>query len=602
MASREDKINDVRQRIGDDYTKSVIGQALDSFDGDKEKVLEFFGATVGSDQANASFEECVEFLRKAMPIYGAPDGIYEECVRKADCNMSVAVDLLQEARDKIVYGRHSPSKPQPQVPKGPTASPIVSPPVYNPQPAAPAKKPLPEPAHAAPAPAPAAAAAAAEPEPAPAASAGKPLPEPSHPAPAAKPLPQPSVPVPKKELPENPAAGSADEMAKQKVAEFNKLLEANSKNSEERLRHREEQDKHLADLKLKQEELAARLKNPATPVAEKPKIEEQIHRNEIEQSRIQSELGVTVPPDYMIGRLPTDACVISPVVDNDKMVISFTWKIPDNVEVSPKDWIGLYIHDRQYSNKYESYVLLGGKREGIASFKAPTIGYFDLRYYPNNGSVEKSRSEPFLVGPKMNVEAKLQGRRKISVTWDRASETNGDWLALYPVSTYSNTKYLQQLPASSANNDGVVLFDAPRQPGEYEVRYFFTNKRHATGYAFSGRSQHIVIPNEDLLEVVATHPVVKVKWQTFSQEPNSSDWVGLYTSSDDKASRLGWEYLCKKGLMDSVGDHGVAEIEAKELIHLAPEGDLPEGSDQWEVRLFNKAPNQPFLRAPFIKH
>jgi len=301
----------------------------------------------------------------------------------------------------------------------------------------------------------------------------------------------------------------------------------------------------------------------------------------------------------MVGRLPTDECVITVTVE--EMLISFTWKIADSVELHDKDWIGLYIHDRQYSNKYETYVTLGGRREGSASFTAPTIGYYDLRYYRKNGSEEKSRSEPFLVGPRMNVVAQLKGRRKIAVTWDRKAETQGDWIALYPVSTYSNTKYLKQLPASSANSDGVLFFDAPRQPGEYEVRYFFTSKKHASGYAYSGRSEHIVIPNEDSLEVIATHPIVRVRWQTFSQEPNSSDWVGLYDSSDDRASRLGWEYLSKKGLMDAVGDHGIAEIEVGTLMKLAAEGELPEGADKWEVRLFNKAPNQPFLRAPFVK-
>jgi len=135
------------------------------------------------------------------------------------------------------------------------------------------------------------------------------------------------------------------------------------------------------------------------------------------------------------------------------------------------------------------------------------------------------------------------------------------------------------------------------------VRYFFTNKKHATGYAFSGRSEHIVIPNEDMLEVVQTHPIVRVHWQTFSQEPNDSDWVGLYDSSDDRANRLGWEYLSKKGCMDTVHDHGIAEIEVKSLMCLLPEGELPEDAGKYEVRLFTRSSgnSHPFLRAPFLK-
>ena len=45
----------------------------------------------------------------------------------------------------------------------------------------------------------------------------------------------------------------------------------------------------------------------------------------------------------------------------------------------------------------------------------------------------------------------------------------------------------------------------------------------------------------------------------------------------------------------------VAEIEVKKLAGLSPDAPLPEGSDKWEVRLFNNAPNQPFLTVPFLK-
>jgi len=600
MAARREDVQELRDQLGADYTESVICQTLKNYNYDKEKVLEFFRASIGGDQVNATFQQCVNFLRESMPIYGAPASLYEDCVRKANNDISVAMDLLSEARDKM---RIEPPKPKPQ-PKGPTAPTVVVPTVPSPAKPAPnpAQKPLPVPAK----PLPSNTENKAKPlpvpdKPLPSGEKAKPLPSPAKPLPApTKPLPEASE--PKKAEPEPEPVKEAepvpDEPKAADVVPENKYLERMKYLPGYGLHLRgAEGQKHLQELRDKQKQFRARIEDKNTPKEEIAELEDSLHRCEMEESCLQSIMEEKAIPDYMVGRVPTDKCVITVTVT--EMLVKFTWKIPESVEVSAKDWIGFYIHDRQYSNKYESYVSLGGKREGESSFTAPSNGYYDLRYYQNNGWVEMSRSEPFLVGPKMNVEATLQGR-KVAVKWSGAEQQNGDWVALYPVSTYSNTKYLQQLPVKSADSDGVLLFDAPRQPGEYEVRYFFTDKRRGTGYAFSGYSEHIVIPNEDHMEVIATHPVVKVRWQTSSQEPNSSDWVGLYDSSAENAKRLGWQYLSKKGLEDG-GDRGVAEIEVKELMALAEEATLPEGSDKWEVRLFNKAPNQPFLRAPYMK-
>jgi len=103
--------------------------------------------------------------------------------------------------------------------------------------------------------------------------------------------------------------------------------------------------------------------------------------------------------DHAGTRIPTRLCEIKPTVQGN--VIEFTWNIPEDEEVNAKDWIGLFIHDREHSNKYESSVYLEGKRNGKLTFSAPGNGYFDLRFYQKNGREEKSRSEPFLVGPMM---------------------------------------------------------------------------------------------------------------------------------------------------------------------------------------------------------
>jgi len=370
---------------------------------------------------------------------------------------------------------------------------------------------------------------------------------------------------------------------------------------------KEQLAKKMEELEKHKKELEKMLQEKETAEQDAKAIRDEIHKCDFQQSVIQKSC-IAGParkdsaPDPKAGRVPTEECEITVTGVSEDRVISFTWKIPEKYETSRKDCIGLYIHDREFSNKYEKIFMLEGKHEGSGSFEAPTIGYYDLRYYPNYSSIEHSRSKPFLVGPEMTVNAKLQDRRKIVVSWNTAAQTDGDWLALYSSGTYSNVKYIQWCKASSANSDGEVTFDAPRTPGSYEVRYFFTSKKHASGYAYSGISEPIVIPNEDKMEVLATHPVVKVRWQVFSQEPYSKDWIGVFPSSENNARPLGWTYLSTKGLMDSVGDHGIAEIEVSSLSRLLPppEGQLPAEADKYEIRIYNRAPNQPYLRIPFV--
>jgi len=570
-------------KISPDITESVIGQAADSFGNDKQKVLEFFQENICGAEVKATFDQVVEYLRSTVPIDGVPTSFYEDCVRKANCDMSVAYDLAVQEKDRMISERRSKSKPITHTAKGPTAAPVVSPPVYNPHSAEKPKKELP--------------------------------PNPSQKVAPKKELPKKEE--PKKEKPVHHSIGiSPDEIARQNQAEFLKLKEQQEKEKQLRLQREKEREKRLKEMKARRaaESLAVEpsKEEPSKVEPELPKEEpaaeptkEESSESDEDDSSVGDEntLIVKPPPEYMKGRLPTDLCEIkvTGVKENEKKenVITFSWKISPNAELSAKDWIALFIHDREHSNKFESYVYLDGKSEGSKSFIAPGIGFFDLRFYQNGQYEEKSRSNEFCVGPEMEVKATMQGRRKINVTWNRRIETTGDWIGLYHASTFSNAKYIQQHPVSEANSDGVIAFDAPREPGDYELRYFFSSGKHGTGYAFSGKAQ-IVIPNEDEMHVISTHPVVKVKWQTYSQEPNSSDWIGLYDSTDDKAKRLGWAYLSAKGLMDSVGDHGVAEIEVKDLMCLAPEATLPEDSDNWEVRLFNKSSKQPFLRVPYI--
>jgi len=571
-----------------DVTQSVIGQVSRRFGNDLNKIMEYFRESVGTGERDATTQQRIDFLREIVPIDGAPDSFYEECIKRAKNNTSVALDIALEESFRINAEKARKARDE-ALQKAKEAARRAKEEAE--------RKGKDDETHK------------AKEE-----SERKAKEETERKAKEAE--------RKAKERAERKAKKEAERKAKEaerkakeeaerkakEEAERKAKEEAERKAEEEAIRNAEEEVVRKAQAqKAKEEEEARKAKEEKQADMNVARFRELVDKGIVEapDDDDDSHPRHTDAPDPAPGsspnRSPTRLCEIK-VTSVHGNRISFTWNIPEDVEANEKDWIGLYIHDRQYSNKYERYVYLGGAKSGDSCFTAPGDGYFDLRYYQNKGNEEKSRSEPFLVGEKMEVKGVLEGRRKIIATWNRAAERSGDWIGLYLVSTYSNAQYIQQHPVSSANSKGEIIFDAPRQPGSYELRYFFSSSKHGTGYAYSGKSEQIVIPQEDEMHVMCTHPVLRVHWQTYSQEPSKKDWIGLFDSSDEKAKRLGWEYLATKGLLDGVGDNGNAEIQVKELACLAPEAVLPDGSDKWEVRLYNQAPDhQPFLRVPFVK-
>jgi len=387
---------------------------------------------------------------------------------------------------------------------------------------------------------------------------------------------------------------SQEEIERKKQEEIERRKQRKEEKEREKKQEMEMKKRLVVDLKDKIQTMKKALEDRTISDAEAQKLMDQVQKSVIQMSKITSKDENPVP-DYMIGRLPSEKCAIKAEVNGK--TITFSWSIPKDEEVHEKDWIGLFVHDRQYGNKYHSYVVLEGKHDGTHEFEAPTDGYYDLRYFPKGGYFEESRSKPILVGESMPVVAKLEGH-KIAVSWNREQEKKNDWVGLYRVGTYSNKQWLgKTIYASAANSDGKVFFDTPCEPGKYEVRYFFTRNSYDGTYVYSGVSDVIELPNPNLdsMEVLETHPVTKVKWQTCSQEPNSRDWIGIFPSKET-AKPMAWVYL------PGNDDHGVAEIVEKSLNCLAPEGELPPEAENWEVRLYKRACSAiPFLCIPFLK-
>jgi len=386
---------------------------------------------------------------------------------------------------------------------------------------------------------------------------------------------------------------------------LSETMEQNAKRCEEMAAKDQERELEMKRMNELLEALTKRMEEPIMDEGEREKLWKQFNTT-TKQLRMMGPAQPAVPgkiPPYLVGRVPTDECIID-VKPGKGMVVNFTWKILDGIELNPRDCIRLYAHDHDRNNHHcdEPY-LLKGEPSGSGSFQVPGVGYYDLRYFPKSGPKEHSRSLPFLIGDEMKLAVERPSRYEIVVRWDRNLQMKGDWLGLYNIETYNAEEFIayEYAPSKTGKEDKVV-FHLPRTPGTYEVRYFFTSKRQAgKTYAYSGKSEPIVVTDEDKMEIIQTHPVTKIRWQTSSQEPNRRDYVGIYASKD-KSCRdcLAWVRLNPRGT--TLSDQGVAEVTIPLFKNLAEDAVLPDEAYDYEVRIYcTGSKKKPLLVVPFLK-
>ena len=180
-----------------------------------------------------------------------------------------------------------------------------------------------------------------------------------------------------------------------------------------------------------------------------------------------------------------------------KWNVKCVWEVREDVPIGASDWVGLYIYnrddmhvDRTKQLKFES---VDGRRRGEATFRDVFPAYFNLRYFSGT-KTSLCCSEPFVVGERITLNAKVSGR-EIAVKWSKEDTSAGDWLGVFAETTRSNNVKHAVLKATLAANAKTHKFDGKSlMPGRYVVRYFCKDSycRHGLMswyYGYSGVTQ-----------------------------------------------------------------------------------------------------------------
>jgi len=199
-----------------------------------------------------------------------------------------------------------------------------------------------------------------------------------------------------------------------------------------------------------------------------------------------------IPGDYVVKFFPalcgyTDVCksnhmsvlsrdVLSVELSRDDLSdwLSFftvSWKI-FSVDISPYDYIALHA---QNSDNYVAYKYVDIKKGNVVFPSTGKAGNYEFRYHSAAMSkythVVKS---PVVEIPNLDkVESRLEGGN-VLVTCKILSEkkTSWDWVGIYKKDTPSNTSYVTCKYVSMSEH--VLVFELPKDPGEYEARYFLS--------------------------------------------------------------------------------------------------------------------------------
>eukprot|EP00727_Mastigamoeba_balamuthi_P011275 m51a1_g6770 hypothetical protein (613) ;mRNA; f:108544-111453 len=290
------------------------------------------------------------------------------------------------------------------------------------------------------------------------------------------------------------------------------------------------------------------------------------------------------------ARALAPSALVASVAPDDANAVLATWNIPETAGCpTPSDWIAIYIHNREF--KYTAYAQTKGERKGSYKFAGLSKGYYDVRYFYGNAPTYSFHTEPVLIGPAVGGLRGEYARRRVAVSW-AAPAGKGDWVGLYRASTRSNRQYL-----AYRNVDGLTAadFEAPREPGRYEVRYFFSGPGILAGgfLPFSGRVA-VEVPLEDKLEasLEAGEGKVVVRWACPSRGHSSRDWVGLYAQGAESTAYLASAYTADGAFAESTStDAGVVEIDLSKVRNRDAVS---------EVRYFSAATGRytPLMRAP----
>jgi hypothetical protein len=228
------------------------------------------------------------------------------------------------------------------------------------------------------------------------------------------------------------------------------------------------------------------------------------------------------------------SCPTSARVDD---TVAVTWDLGPLSDADPDDWIGLFKQNQPSNSNYVSYQKTNGARSGSLTFTVPALGSWEFRFFPRNSYEYTLRSNLLVVGCNVQLIALLDpsnSQIKLTLRLIHGHIDANDWIGLYKASTYHNKEYIAHKYVGEEGNR-VFYFDAPRQPGQYQLRYFPAN----SSYNDVARSNLITIEDRDMVLAtpsmldVNSREKISVSWRISSTETTKWDWVGLYEVGTD---------------------------------------------------------------------
>jgi len=166
--------------------------------------------------------------------------------------------------------------------------------------------------------------------------------------------------------------------------------------------------------------------------------------------------------------------LITQVIKDDSsgriQAIKVTWDI-HSLDPSSRDYIALYKQEA-LNSYYEKYLYVD-LQAGFLIFEAPTqVDLYNFRYHSASQlkTMDVARSDPVEIPNTDTITATVENGI-ITVTWDIHSQpqNNWDWVGLYKKGIISNKDYID---SKYVNVNSKLLVFNPKDPGQYEVRYF----------------------------------------------------------------------------------------------------------------------------------
>jgi len=201
------------------------------------------------------------------------------------------------------------------------------------------------------------------------------------------------------------------------------------------------------------------------------------------------------PGTYIVKYFPslcgyTDIFRSLPIVipKRDVLMVEsiFTQEIPNRIKTfklrwnifsllpSESDYVGLYELEAP-NNFYMEYKYIDSS-SGCIYFTAPTgIGKYQFRYHSASQSKYQDviRSDPVEIKDTDIIEASLDGKNCVKVTWDIISQpkSSWDWIGIFECGA-TNKNYVYSTYITNTQNDIIWVPITTLKTGFYEARYF----------------------------------------------------------------------------------------------------------------------------------